>query len=412
TTAYDVTFRVPGTQIPAGVRSFGAVFTDVDLANISKLEFFDASGNLILSRDVLPTGTTSEGLSFLGVQLPAGTLAAKVRFTTGNVPIDSATTSPPGDVVAVDDFIYSEPVALPPALKTDLFAVGTGPGVEAQVNVFNNNSSLRFALFPFPGFTGGVNVSTGDVTGDGFDDIAVAAGPGGGPHVKVFDGQTGAEIRSFFAYADDFRGGVFVGLGDSTGDLRADIVTGTGVGGGPHVKQFDGVTNAELRSFFAYDSSFRGGVSVRAGDVSGDGLADIVTGAGPGGGPHVKVFDAKSNGEIQSFFAGDSASRGGVFVGVADFQNTGRSLVTVSANSKVFAPGYIEQDNAILVPTTPGNTRVPVAAVRTDTGITAILIGAVPGTKSKFKIVDGTSNTVLKEIAPFGDSFLGGIVVG
>jgi hypothetical protein len=411
-TSYDIAFRVAGTQIPAGVSSFGVVFSDVDLANVSKLEFFAADGTLLLTRDVLPTGTAGEGLSFLGVTLPAGTLAAKVRVTTGNVALDAAATTPPGDIVVVDDFIFSEPRALPAAVKTDLFAVGTGPGVEAQVNVFNADASFRFALFPFPGFTGGVNVSTGDVTGDGFEDIAVGAGPGGGPHVRTFDGRTGAEIHSFFAYDESFRGGVFVGLGDATGDLRADLVTGTGVGGGPHVRVFNGQNLAEIHSFFAYDPAFRGGVTVRLGDVSGDGFADVVTGAGVGGGPHVRVFDGRTLTEIQSFFAGDPESRGGVFVGVADFKGTGQFIVTASANGRIFAPGYIEQDNAIPVPTSPGNTRVPVAAIRLDTGTVAILIGAAPGTRSAVRIVDGTSNLTLREFAPFGDSFAGGVFVG
>jgi hypothetical protein len=275
----------------------------------------------------------------------------------------------------------------------DLFAVSSGAGIEARVQVRNADGSTRFDLVPFPGFTGGSLVSTGDVNGDEVEDIAVAAGSGGGPHVKVFDGISGAEIRSFFAFDPAFRGGASIGLGDVTGDKQADVVVGAGEGGGPHVKVFDGATGAEIRSFFAFEESFRGGVAVRAGDVSGDGLADIVTGAGPGGGPHVKVFDATTLAEIQSFFGGDPNDRGGAFVGVADFLRVGSAQVTASARGAISAPGYIEQDNAVLVSTTG---RVPVAAVRQTTDIIAILIGAAPTIRDgTSNIVDGTSNIVV-----------------
>jgi hypothetical protein len=56
-----------------------------------------------------------------------------------------------------------------------------------------------------------VRVAAADVNGDGVADVITAAGPGGGPHVRVFDGQTNAELLSFFAYNPGFTGGVWVG---------------------------------------------------------------------------------------------------------------------------------------------------------------------------------------------------------
>src|SRR5690606_1560222 len=127
---------------------------------------------------------------------------------------------------------------------------------------------------------------------DGEPDVVVGPGPGAGPHVKVFDGtDTGIELGCFFAFDAGFLGGVVVGAGDRNGDDHADIVVGAGPGGAPHVKTFDGLTGAETNSFFAYGPEFTGGVRVATGDVNGDGLDDIITGAGPGAGPHVKVFD-------------------------------------------------------------------------------------------------------------------------
>ena len=81
------------------------------------------------------------------------------------------------------------------------------------------------------------------------------------------------------------------------------------------MKVFRGTNLALITSFMAFSQDFRGGVSVGAADVDGDGKADIITGAGPGGGPHVKVFKGTDLSVLESDFAFDPSFRGGVFVG-------------------------------------------------------------------------------------------------
>jgi hypothetical protein len=97
------------------------------------------------------------------------------------------------------------------------------------------------------------------------------------------------------------------------------LVTGAGEGGGPHVKVFDAETGAELISFYAFDPGFAGGVRVAAADVNGDGIVDVIVAAGPGGGPHVRVFDGaallrRELVELRGFMAYDVAFAGGVFI--------------------------------------------------------------------------------------------------
>jgi hypothetical protein len=153
---------------------------------------------------------------------------------------------------------------------------GTGVGGGPHVRGFHPGTGAEvFSLFPFdPGFLGGVRVAVGDVTGDGVPDVVVAAGVGGGPHVRVLDGAAllggqAVEVTSFFPYDPGFTGGVLVAVGDVDGDGRADIITGTGPGGGPHVRAFDGLTGAPLAgpiaSFFPYDPGFTGGAFVAGG---------------------------------------------------------------------------------------------------------------------------------------------------
>lgn len=196
---------------------------------------------------------------------------------------------------------------------------GAGAGsTGGHVKVFDgrDGSVLSSFLSESAGYTGGVRVATGDVNGDGYADIVTGTGEGVAAHVKVFSGRDGALLRSVVAFNPTFSGGVYVAAGDVNGDGRADVVVGAGGGsGGPRVKVFDGLTGAAVRDFQAFEASFTGGVRVAAGDVNGDGKADLVVGAGPGdAGGHVKVFDGATGAAIHSFQAYDAGFTGGVSV--------------------------------------------------------------------------------------------------
>src|SRR5205823_1774434 len=135
------------------------------------------------------------------------------------------------------------------------------------------------------GFRGGVRVASGFFNGDTIPDVVTAAGPGGGPHVRVFDGATGNVILEFFAYAATFTGGVYVAAGDFNADGVPDIVTGPGLGGGPHVEVFDGRTGAVLVSTQAFVSGggsgpWLSGARVAVLDFNLDGIDDIVVSPG------------------------------------------------------------------------------------------------------------------------------------
>jgi Ca2+-binding RTX toxin-like protein len=215
--------------------------------------------------------------------------------------------------------------------KADIItAAGAGGG--PHVRIFSGaDGSLLGEYFAFnPAFTGGVNVAAGDVNGDTIPDVVAAAGPGGGPHVRVFSGastqQIAGPLGSFFAYSPAFSGGVFVAAGDINGDTRADIVTGAGAGGGPHVIAFNAATGSPLSSFFAYDPAFSGGVRVATADLNRDGRDDIITGAGASGGPHLRGFGGLTSQLVLDTFAFEAGFTGGLFVAGAPSSIGGASL--------------------------------------------------------------------------------------
>jgi len=307
----------------------------------------------------------------------------------------------------------------------------------------------------FPGEAGGCHVAVGDVNGDNVNDVVVGSGVSSGSdgtqgaRVKVFDGaglligQVRA-LRDFLAYNDNVSsphlGGAFVAVGDTNGDGRGDVITGAAdgnhtFGAGPHVKAFSGADGTILASFFAYvdpqGNFFGGGVNVAASDLGGDnnsppaapgtrtGKAEIVTGVGFGGGPHVKVFDTHSNPvvaqQIASFFAFDPAFKGGVNV-AAGFVTNNRDNQGFIYADIVASPGQIY---AFHIDTTTGRPVVD----RNAQGQPVILPppGNVEPATRVYRLFDGNNTDPTQgalflyypaaTFDPFPNNFFGGVRV-
>ncbi len=249
-------------------------------------------------------------------------------------------TLPPGPIPVPDTVVFCSPCA---------------------VIVLNAPAGAAGQTDPFPEFWGDRRVAVADLDADGFPDFAYTAGPDGGPRVRVVSGRTGADLLNFFAYDPAFRGGVFLAAADVDGDGRPDIVTSAGAGGAPHVKAFDGRTGAELASLFAGDPDARGGTTVAAGDVTGDGRADLVTGAGVGGDGLVRVIDGTKLGQLDargqilpaavvgSFAPFGGPFAGGLIVTVGNFNGDGFADVAAGPLS-AGAPQVVVRSGPDLAP--------------------------------------------------------------
>jgi hypothetical protein len=238
-----------------------------------------------------------------------------------------------------------------------------GPGGGPRITIYNGNlladgtpanSAIVASFFAFaPTFSGGVFIAEGS-SSSGQNWIAAGAGSGGGPQVVVWTvnailagaaaGTAPTVLTSFYAFNSTFSGGVTVALGDVNGDGKLDVIAGAGPGGGPQVIVVDGTkfgtipstgilpSGALLASFDAFAASFTGGVFVAADDSNG--LANIICGAGAGGGPQIALFSGKDGSLLSSFYD----PRFGAADGVSTSIRVG--AVTVNGQAEILAaPG-------------------------------------------------------------------------
>jgi uncharacterized repeat protein (TIGR01451 family)/fimbrial isopeptide formation D2 family protein len=310
--------------------------------------------------------------------------------------------------------------------------ISAGPNGGPHVRVLDVNGGRVTELASFyaydPAFAGGVFVACRDVSGDGVPDIITGAGPGGAPHVRAFDFNGGnlIEIATFYAYDDAFRGGVQIAAADVTGDGVAEIITGPGVGMEPRVRVLSvlGGVYSELGSFLAYDPAFQGGVSVAAGDVTGDGVADIITGAGAGGAPHVRAFNfyGGSLAEVASFYAYAEEFPGGVQVASADVTGDGVAEIITGAGPGggphvrvIEVKGGVFTERAGIYAYDPafGGGVFVAAADLTGDGVAEIITGAGPGGGPHVRAFDfnGGNLTEIVSIYGFDEAWRGGVRV-
>ncbi len=339
-----------------------------------------------------------------------------------------------------------------------IYATGAGAGGAPQVNVYSSlDNSLITSFLAFEsGFSGGVSTAVADVNNDGISDLIAGAGPGGGPRVIVFNGATNftTVLQDFFAFDPSFRGGVDVAGADFNVDGFADIVASAGPGGGPEVRVFDAKTLNVLTQFYAYDPSFSGGVTVATGETDGSGLSSLITGAGPGGGSHVKIWRNALMYTIGStpilpgaqtistftltgqFMAYESAYTGGVNVstGLVGGMSQGGfdRIITGTINGAPLVSVWQAMDNMDPFPmsATPQSDYTMQSSFfafnSNDTN--GVFVGAVDGsTGSDLIVTQGKGSNVLQrysflpgteaptfedEFSPFPIGFLGGISLG
>lgn len=162
-------------------------------------------------------------------------------------------------------------------------------------------------------FSGGTSVAAGDVDGDGLDEIIVGAGRGGGPHVEIYQ-SSGKKISSWFALDGQTKAGIFVAAGDLDGDGRAEIIIGPDNGYKPEIGIYD-YHGQSIGALTAFEASYTGGVRVGVISAINGQAGKILAASGPGRDQEIRVFNWPS-GRLEASWApyGRDLAGNGLFV--------------------------------------------------------------------------------------------------
>jgi hypothetical protein len=212
--------------------------------------------------------------------------------------------------------------------------IGSGPATEPQILIYNNSGKLLKKILAYDKtFRGGLSLAVIDIDNDEKMELAVAPAARGNGLVKIFSFD-GRLQKQFFADRKNWYGGLNLAAGDIDGNGAAEIVVAYGAGNEPVVKIFNPNGKA-IGAFLAYEKKFRGGVKIAVDNLNGRqnrNKADIIVAPGTGRDPQIKVFNNRAV-LLRQFLAYSRNWQGGVNLSTGDLNNDGLPEIAVAAQT-------------------------------------------------------------------------------
>lgn len=221
---------------------------------------------------------------------------------------------------------------------TDELIVGNGFGNKPKVRVFNQRNQQIDGFYPSTTSAQyGADVATGDVDGDGINEIVVGYRSQSSPRVAIFRRSSASPLN--FVKASDFKAfegntSPRVAVGDVNNDGKDEIIAAKGRGSSPAVRIFNS-EGETINTSFVVSRDFRGGLDVAAADVAGDGRHEIIVSQLTDGSSFVRVFDQDFNKVSGKGFYAYDKHYGGVYISAGNVMNQTQKaeIVTVPNGS-------------------------------------------------------------------------------
>ncbi|MFA5134690.1 MAG: L,D-transpeptidase family protein [Patescibacteria group bacterium] len=239
------------------------------------------------------------------------------------------------------------------------------------------------------------------------------------PEVKIFSTHPLSFERAFLGFAHNFQGGASIAVCNLDSNGYEEIVLGAGLGGGPQVRVFDAFGNPKFTpGFFAYEQNFKGGVNIACADLDGDGFSEIITAPKSDGASHIRIFNRYGKPIFTpGFFALDPAIKSGINIAVADIDAAGLPEIIIAPSAGVEPRVYAfnrfgEKLPTNIFPFHPEFTGgVSIASAEVNGGSDELVFAVQTGDVAWIKIVNVQQDYIIAEFKAFPDSFTRGVNV-
>ncbi|MFM7149388.1 MAG: FG-GAP repeat domain-containing protein [Gemmataceae bacterium] len=221
--------------------------------------------------------------------------------------------------------------------------VSTGNGGPNIVRIYTPTGQFLKQFTPFaPSMKGGVRVAAGDMTGDGIPELFCSLGNGGPPVVRIYDGANVYQptlplvmIRQLQVYPSGYAAGVNLTVGDVAGDGSLELITAPVYGGEANIRIINPNDGTLIKTISAFPAGNKQGLRIAVGDIDGTGKLEILAARARVSLPIINVLNAET-GTVTNSLRVYGNFTNGLFVAAGDANSDGKDEIFASQDAYAY----------------------------------------------------------------------------